>query len=91
MSVFKNVSGVDLDLYVDGRPYSVDAGGTMTVADEFDYTLIDQAAWQISPASVAVSPTPAVPTKPVTASIDPTVAIETKTVAAPVDAEQGAN
>ena len=61
MSVFKNVSGVDLDLYVDGRPYSVDAGGTMTVADEFDYTLIDQAAWQISPASVAVSPTPSAP------------------------------
>ena len=90
MSVFKNVSGVDLDLYVDGRPYSVQAGGTMTVADEFDYTLIDQAAWQISPASVAVSPTPAVP-KPVSASIDPTVAIETKTVAASVDAEQGAN
>ena len=91
MSTFKNVSGVDLDLYVDGHPYAVDAGETMTVADEFDYTLTDQAAWQISPAPVAVSPTSAEPTKPVPASIDPNGAIETKTVAAPVDAEQGAN
>ena len=58
MSTFMNVSGVDLDLYVDGSPHAVDAGETVTVADEFDYTLTDQAAWQISPASVAVSPPP---------------------------------
>ena len=61
MSTFMNVSGVDLDLYVDGLPHAVDAGETVTVADEFDFTLMDQAAWQISPASVAVSPIPSAP------------------------------
>ena len=61
MSTFMNVSGVDLDLYVDGRPYAVDAGETVTVSDEFDFTLTDQAVWQISPPSVAVSPTPSAP------------------------------
>lgn len=45
MSSFKNVSGVDLELRVDGRNHSVAAGDSVTVGDEFDPQLSEQPAW----------------------------------------------
>ena len=46
MSTFKNVSGVDLELQVDGRRFLAPAEGTFDVADEFDYQLVDQPAFE---------------------------------------------
>jgi len=49
MSVFQNVSGVDLELLVDGRRIAVEKDATVEVADEFDYQLVDQTAtWKFS-------------------------------------------
>ena len=62
MSVFENVSGVDLELQVDGRRLPVSAGSTVTVADEFDYQLVDQTAtWKFSKKKSVSSDAPAVP------------------------------
>jgi len=77
MSTFKNVSGVDLDLYVDGRPHAVDADGTVTVADEFDYQLADQPAWELVDAAkpAATYSAPVVPVsvpEPATPDTTPT-------------------
>ena len=61
MSVFQNVSGVERELVVDGKRTSVDVDGLVTVADEFDYQLIDQSGtWKFSKKSAAVAATPAV-------------------------------
>jgi hypothetical protein len=72
MSVFQNVSGVDRELVVDGRRVEVAAGDLVTVADEFDCQLVDQAeTWKFSKKkSAAAESTPAVPdsTEPVAAT-----------------------
>ena len=47
MSTFKNVSGVDLEVRVDGLRKPVAADATFKVADEFDYTLENQPAFQL--------------------------------------------
>lgn len=62
MSVFQNVSGLDLELLVDGRRIPVAADGTVEVADEFDYQLVDQTAtWKFSKKKSVSSDAPAVP------------------------------
>jgi len=62
MSVFQNVSGLDLELLVDGRRIPVAADGTVEVADEFDYQLVDQTGtWKFSKKKSVSSDAPAVP------------------------------
>ena len=67
MSVFTNVSGEDRDLYVDGHPYPVVGGGTVTVPDEFDYQLADQPAWELVSAAQKSAPVAAFTPGPVLA------------------------
>jgi len=94
MSTFKNVSGVDLDLYVDGRPHAVDADGTVTVADEFDYQLADQPAWEQAdqPASPPVDTAkPATYSAPVVPVSVPEPATPDTTPTDEASASEGAN
>lgn len=58
MSSFKNVSGVDLELSVDGRTYEAAAGGSVVIPDEFDSQLTDQPSWVIKATKTADVPAP---------------------------------
>lgn len=57
MSSFKNVSGVDLELQVDGRRYPAAAGKSVSIPDEFDSQLELQPDWALDTKS-AKTPEP---------------------------------
>jgi len=47
MSTFKNISGEDRDVQVDGRRFAVPVGETFDVADQFDDSLADQPFFEL--------------------------------------------
>ena len=67
MSIWKNVSGNDLDLRVDGHPFAVDEGETVTLPDEFDYQVADQPTWELVSAVQKSAPVAAFTPEPVLA------------------------